>query len=251
MEIRTSTLAERPELIERVWEMPDAWDAFMDHDAIAEACFGSVVRNYRELGVVATNADDEIVAHGTAMAFCYDRDGRRSLPDKGWDQALTWAQRDLVHGVEPDTACALEVSIHKDWLGQGLSERMFGAIRDAARTAGFKTLLAPVRPSGKHAEPDTDMDEYARRRRDDGLPVDPWLRVHARLGGVIEQVAPASQTITGSLAQWREWTGLEFAEAGPVEVPGALVPVHCIPAQDVAVYVEPNVWVRHDLTADG
>lgn len=248
MEITTSTLAERPELIGRVWDMPDTWVEFMDHDAIAEACFGSVVRNYRELGVVATDADDTIVADGTAMAFCTDCDGRRALPDKGWDQALTWAQRDLVHGNKPDTACALEVSIHPDWLFRGLSQVVFGAIRDAARAAGFATLVAPVRPTAKHTEPDADMDEYVRRTRPDGLPVDPWLRVHVRLGGKIERVAPASQTITGSLTQWREWTGLAFDAPGPVRVPGALVPVYCIPEQDVAVYVEPNVWIRHDLT---
>ncbi len=248
LNITTSTLAERPELIGQVWDMPDTWDEFMDHDPIAEALFGPVVQQFRQLGVVATDADDSIVAHGTAMAFCLDCDGRRALPDKGWDQALMWAHRDLALGVEPDTACALEVSIHTDWLGRGLSHVMFGAIRDAARTAGFGTLLAPVRPSGKHLEPDVDMDEYARRTRSDGLPVDPWLRVHTRLGGVIEQIAPASQTVTGSLDQWREWTGIDFSETGPVYVPGALAPVHCLASQNVAVYVEPNVWMRHDLT---
>lgn len=125
---------------------------------------------------------------------------------------------------------------------------MFGAIRDAARSAGFKTLLAPVRPSEKHLEPDTDMGEYAMRTRDDGLPTDAWLRVHARLGGVIEKIATASQTVTGSLDQWRAWTGEDFSRSGPVYVPGGLAPVHCLAEQNVAVYVEPNVWVRHDLT---
>jgi len=248
MEITTSTLVERPDLISQVWNMPDSWDEFMDHDPIAEALFGAVVQHFRQLGVVATDANDNIVAHGTAMAFCLDCDGRRELPDKGWDQALIWAHRDLVRGVEPDTACALEVSIHTEWLGRGLSQVMFGAIRDAARSAGFSTLLAPVRPSEKHLEPDADMDEYARRTRSDGLPSDAWLRVHARLGGVIEQIAPASQTISGSLDQWRAWTDIDFSESGPVRVPGTLVPVQCLVSQNVAVYVEPNVWVRHDLT---
>jgi GNAT superfamily N-acetyltransferase len=248
VEITTSTLAERPELIDQVWAMPDTWDEFMDHDPVAEALFGAVVQNYRQLGVVATDATDTIVAHGTAMALCFDCDGRQALPDKGWDQALIWAHRDLVRGAKPDTACALEVSIHTDWLGRGLSQIMFGAIRDAARSAGFATLIAPVRPSEKHLEPDLPMDEYAKRTRDDGLPTDAWLRVHARLGGVIEQIAPASQTISGSLDQWRAWTGLDFAESGPVYVPGALAPVQCLASQNVAVYVEPNVWVRHDLS---
>lgn len=59
------------------------------------------------------------------------------------------------------------------------------------------------------------------------------------------KVAPASMTVSGTLAQWRRWTGLPFDRDGAVEVPGALVPVHCDTAHDHAVYVEPNVWVRH------
>ncbi len=52
-------------------------------------------------------------------------------------------------------------------------------------------------------------------------------------------------TVSGPLDRWREWTGLPFDTEGPVEVAGALVPVHCSPAHGYAVYVEPNVWVRH------
>jgi hypothetical protein len=64
---------------------------------------------------------------------------------------------------------------------------------------------------------------------------------------VIEEIAPASMVVSGALAEWRDWTGLPFAVSGPVEVPQALVPVHCDVDQDSAVYVEPNVWVRHRL----
>jgi hypothetical protein len=32
-----------------------------------------------------------------------------------------------------------------------------------------------------------------------------------------------------------------------VDVPGALVPVMCAAEHDVAVYVEPNIWVHHHL----
>ncbi|MEM9520999.1 MAG: N-acetyltransferase [Actinomycetota bacterium] len=250
MDLTFSTLADRPDLIGQVWAMPDQWDEFMDHDPIGESLFGPVVRSFRQLGVVATTGDDTIVGHGTAMAFRMDADGRRSLPDRGWDQALIWAHADIVNGVEPDTACALEVSVHTDWLGQGLSEQLFGALRRASAAAGFSTLLAPVRPSAKHLEPDTPMSEYAYRTRDDGLPVDPWLRVHARLGGVIEGMATASQTIAGSLDDWRSWSSVTLEGSGTTVLPGGLVPLHVLADQGVAVYVEPNVWVRHDLVAD-
>jgi hypothetical protein len=91
------------------------------------------------------------------------------------------------------------------------------------------------------------MVDYVARTRDDGLPADPWLRSHVRLGGEIVKVCPASMTIPGSLAQWRSWTGLPLDSSGAIEVPGALVPVHVSIEHDHAVYVEPNVWVRHRL----
>ena len=56
-------------------------------------------------------------------------------------------------------------------------------------------------------------------------------------------------TITGSLAQWREWTGEPFDRSGPVVVDRALVPVIVDVECDLAVYVEPNVWVSHAVTA--
>src|SRR5438045_3478948 len=80
-----------------------------------------------------------------------------------------------------------------------------------------------------------------------GVPYDPWLRVHARAGAHVVGVAACSMTIPGTLAQWRAWTDLPFDESGPVPVPHALAPVHCDVAADQAVYVEPNVWVHHQL----
>jgi hypothetical protein len=91
------------------------------------------------------------------------------------------------------------------------------------------------------------MTEYIEQVRDDGLPVDPWLRVHVKAGGKIRQVAPTSMVMAGSLADWRKWTGLPFDQTGEVIVPKALVPVQCNVEHNHAVYVEPNVWIQHDL----
>lgn len=247
MAIRITTLAERPELIDQVWNMPDSWPEFMDHDPIAWSLFGVVGAATREYAVVATEGD-EIVGHGYSFPFSMSVPGRGpELPDTGWDQVLMWANSDIRKGVEPDTLSAVEISVHRDHQGKGLSTLVLNALRDNARAKGFKELLAPVRPNGKHLEPRTPMSEYAYRVREDGLPVDPWLRVHVRAGGKIVKVASAAMCVPGSLAQWRAWTGLPFDEDGEVEVPFALTPVKCDIAHDCAVYVEPNVWVRHEL----
>ncbi len=66
--------------------------------------------------------------------------------------------------------------------GRGLSRRMLGAMRDAARAQGFRELVAPIRPTEKHREPHVPLAEYAARTREDGLPVDAW-HAHARAAG--------------------------------------------------------------------
>jgi hypothetical protein len=93
------------------------------------------------------------------------------------------------------------------------------------------------------------MSDYLQRIRPDGLPEDPWLRVHMRAGARVDRIAPLSMVIAGTLAEWRAWTSLSFDTDGSTEVPGALAPVEVDVANDHVVYVEPNVWVRHQLPA--
>jgi hypothetical protein len=131
--------------------------------------------------------------------------------------------------------------------GRGLSGELVRAAMRTVASHGYTTLVAPVRPTEKHHHPQAAMSEYAARTRADGLPADPWLRVHARLGGTIVGMAPRSMTISGTLEEWREWTGLPFDSTGPISLPGGLVPVQCDAVHGTAVYTEPNVWVRHDL----
>ncbi|GLZ77690.1 hypothetical protein Afil01_24970 [Actinorhabdospora filicis] len=248
MGITVTTLAERPELIDDVWNMPDSWPEFMDHDPIAWSFFGVLGAAHRDFAVVATDDESgEIIGHGYSFPFSRALPGREQYPDNGWDQVLMWAASDLRKGVEPDSVSAVEISVHAAHQGKGLSGILLAALRDNAKAKGFTELVAPVRPNGKHLEPRTPMSEYAFRVREDGLPADAWLRVHVRAGGRIVRVAPASQTFPGSLEQWRTWTGLPFDASGPVEVPFALLPVHCDVEHGHAVYVEPNVWVVHDL----
>lgn len=53
--------------------------------------------------------------------------------------------------------------------------------------------------------------------------------------------------VAGTLAEWRQWTGLPLAHSGTAIVPGALSPIHVSLEQDHAVYIEPNLWLCHSL----
>ncbi|MFE0460465.1 N-acetyltransferase [Kitasatospora sp. NPDC058965] len=247
-DLTVTTLADRPDLRPLLWEMPDSWPAFMLQDLVAHATLGRLVDEFPEFTLVATDPAGQLVARGLSVPFLLGTPRRGTLPDRGWDQVVLWALHDRIRGDRPDTVTALEIAIRPDRQGTGLSTRLVAAMRANAAAHGFTELVAPVRPSAKHLEPGTPMPEYAARVREaDGLPEDPWLRVHVRAGAVIERVCPVAMTVAGSLAEWRAWTGLPFDASGEVLVPGALAPVRCDPERDQAVYVEPNVWLRHRL----
>lgn len=248
-DITVHRLDQRPDLIERVYEVDHSWPEFMSRDPVANALYWQTAGAFPHLCVVATDGHDTVVATGRALEFRLDLPDRGVLPDGGLDRVSVWAFNDRLAGTQADIASAVEIAIGRAFQGTGLSHRMVAGLRDAAQAAGLPALVAPVRPTAKHLQPHLPMAEYITMTREDGLPVDPWLRVHVRAGGRILRVAPTSMVMVGSLAEWRSWTGLPFDQTGEVIVPEALVPVHCDVEHDHAVYVEPNVWVTHDLIA--
>ncbi|MEU0110717.1 MULTISPECIES: N-acetyltransferase [unclassified Streptomyces] len=247
MQTKISSLADRPDMLERVVGMADTWPEFVIQDLVGAAHYPRIAAELPQYVLFAEDERGEVVASAYSVPFALGAEGRGTLPGNGWDTVLVWAFSDLRRGVRPDTVSAISVSIAPHAQGRGLSAVMLSAMRDNARALGFKEVVAPVRPNAKHLEPHTPIEEYARRVRPDGLPQDPWLRVHARAGATIDSVAPASMTVAAPLADWRRWTGLPFDTEGDIVVPGALVPVRCEPARGYAVYVEPNVWMRHPL----
>jgi len=242
--ISISTTADRPDLAHADIDV-GPWPEFMRHNRVSEAYFARTVETFADTCLIATSDGRPIAdAHAVQLAE------RPHLPSGGWEQAVVWAFSDVVRGVPPTIACALNISVAHDFQGEGVAALLLTALREATADLGLHALDAPVRPTHKHLEPTVPMTGYVARTRPDGLPTDPWLRTHVRAGGRIAGLAPASWVVAGSLDEWRAWTGRPFDRSGPVEVPGALVPVDCDVAAGRAVYVEPNVWVRHELSTD-
>ncbi|WP_338539249.1 N-acetyltransferase [Janibacter terrae] len=243
--MRTHSLAERPDLVDAFWSIDDDWPTFMLQDPTSDRAYEAVVDGFPQLHLVVMDGD---VAVARLHAVPFEADVH-SLPPRGWDHALQRAEWMVAKEATPDlsTVSLIEARVAVGRRGEGLSGALLAEARRRYAALGCRDLFGPVRPTRKWLEPRTGADEYARRVREDGLPVDPWLRAHVRLGGRIVQVAPLSMTIPGTLQQWREWTGLPFDADGRVDVEGGLAPVHVDVANDHAVYVEPNVWVHHDL----
>ncbi|MEU4687940.1 N-acetyltransferase [Actinoplanes sp. NPDC023714] len=244
MDLDIAPIAGRTELFD---SLDGGWPEFMTKDPTGVFYYRHFEEFWPEFTLLAVDrATGRAVAKAHAVPLSYTG-SLDLLPETGWDWAIRTAALDRLSGATPTIVSALEIMIRPDLRGTGLSSVMLGAMRDNVAKLGFTDLIAPVRPSGKTAQINEPIDAYARQLRGDGLPADPWLRVHVRAGGRIVNVAHTSMVYGGTLDQWRSWTGLPFAETGPVEVPGALTPIHCDVAQNHAVYVEPNIWIHHRL----
>jgi GNAT superfamily N-acetyltransferase len=226
------------------------WPEFMLHDAVVDATWDHLFGAVAAFQACLFEPAGEMVAvlHGAPLAWDGTDDG---LPD-GWDDQMLRAVAGLGPGSPPpDTLGAVMIAVRPDRRGAGHAGLMVAAMRALARSSAFRAVIACVRPTGKEPYALIPIERYATWTRDDGLPLDPWIRLHVRLGGRVVRGVARSMTIRGSVAEWRAWTGLAMPESGDYLPAGAPAPVHVEVVADEGVYHDPNAWVVHDLSRPG
>jgi hypothetical protein len=236
------TAAARPDLWRAAETMfRDVWPEYNHHGDVSGRYFGALIPRHAHLQFLVWDAAAErAVARGRTIPFAWD--GTLADLPAGVD-AL--GLRALEETGAPTALSALAAEVATDRQGEGISGVVIAAMAEAARNAGFASLLAPVRPSWKDRCPLTPIEDYATWVREDGLPFDPWMRVHARLGATTLRPEPESMQISGSAAEWERWTGVAFPTDGEFVFPGGLAPLS---VQDgVGRYWEPNVWMLHRI----
>ncbi len=227
----------------------DGFPAFITADAEVKRHIGAVREHFADLELVLLDRDRD-----------RDRDGEE-LVAAAWGVPIAWtgevadlpggftdAMRRSVEGhgsVRPDTFVVMAAQVHPDRRGQGVAAAALTALRELAGERGWARVLAPVRPTLKARYPTIPVDEFARWRRDDGTALDPWLRTHERIGARVVATAPASQTMTGTVAEWEGWTGLALPGSGRYVIPDGLALLEVDLEADLGTYVEPGVWMRH------
>jgi GNAT superfamily N-acetyltransferase len=240
------SLAERPELRDPLGAFNVAvWPEFMLHDDVPDRLWHHLGDDFPAHQLVLLGPSGELVAGCNAAPLWWD--GTDAGLPEGWDAQFERTVADLLGERVPNTLGALQIVVRPDRQGSGLSALMLGAMRANARAHGLGALIACVRPTEKHRYALIPIESYAQWTRADGLPFDPWIRVHVRAGGRIVRASPHSMRMQGTVAEWAEWTGLSFPVSGQYLPPLAATPVEVDVAADVGRYFDPNVWVVHDL----
>lgn len=223
----------------------ELWPEFILHDPVSNNYWGKLFECFPEYQF-SLESYGEIIGTGNCLPFRWDEDFE-ALPESGWDGIFEKAMKDKAKGIKPNTLNGLQIAVNKNHQGKGVSSLVLKEMAAIAKAKRFQYVTIPVRPSLKSQYPLTPIDHYIKWRREDGLPFDPWLRVHERFGGKVVKVCHESMRIPGSIKDWEQWTGLRFFESGDYIVEGALNPVHIDLEKDLGLYIEPNVWVLHEI----
>jgi hypothetical protein len=216
----------------------------MLHDPVANLLSECYERLADYQFVLVDSDSGEPLALGNSIPLAY-AGSVAELPEEGWDWALRKGIELLQAGGQGNIQCALQVVVFTGNRGKGISGAVVQAMKDIGCAHGLKGMIAPVRPSLKHRYPLNPISSYIGWINELGLPFDPWLRVHVKLGAQVIKPCHKAMRVTGSIADWEAWTGLRFPETGRYIVPGALAPVEVEREQNLGLYVEPNVWVFH------
>jgi ribosomal protein S18 acetylase RimI-like enzyme len=221
----------------------EGFPAFITSDQEVKKHIGRVRELFTQFDIILTDDDAQPVATGWGVPISWSGEVAE-LPLSFADGLRRSIELHDSSG-EADTFVICGGVVHPDRKGSGVAEELVQALCNTAAEHGLVRVVAPVRPTRKHLYPLLGIDDYAAWVRDDGLPWDPWLRLHVRVGGRIIGLEPNAQTMTETVAQWEEWTGLELPVSGEYIIPKGMAPLHVVKNDDVGTYVEPNVWVRH------
>lgn len=223
----------------------DAWEEFMFHDPVSNRNWSRLHEWFSRFQFSFVSKDD-IIGVANSIPIYWDKPFDE-LPEEGWDWAFQKGVDDHMAGIRPNVLVGLQICVSSRCQGKGVSQLLIKEMISLAENEGYSHVLIPVRPNLKDKYPLTPIDDYIKWTREDGLPFDPWLRVHARCGGRILKPCHKAMYIPGSISEWEEWTGMKFPASGDFVVKGALVPVNIDITKNLGQYIEPNVWVVYAL----
>jgi hypothetical protein len=245
--VQLTTLAERMDLADDIaGVLASRWPAFMlagepSHGVDLEELLLATPQNQ----VLLLDAQGTVI--GVALSIPLHWDGTIADLPAGWDDAIRRSSRQLADGTSANTTCAISITIAPTSTRRHLANTLLDALRQVARDAGSRALLAPIRPILKSQYPLIPMESYLTWRTPNDQVFDPWLRMHLRAGGEMLAVAPESMVITAGTPEWERWLDCRLPGDGQYLVPGGLAPLRVDTASGIGTYQEPNIWIAHRL----
>lgn len=224
-----------------------SYPKFLSYNLHHDEIWLSLFELYPEFQFVLTDAITECaIAQWSGIPLVWEGNFEK-LPDEGCDWLCTQGFSQQANEGVATVLAVVSISIIPEYQGKGLSNDMITHIKEVAQNYKLDAILLAARPKLKHLYPLTPMERYITWQNDCGLMFDPWLRVIVRQGFRVMGICSKSTTILETISGWETRVGMRFPETDNYVIPGGLVPLKIDYANDTGTYVEPNVWLYHEL----
>ena len=170
------------------------WPEFIFHDAGVKPFWARRGEYFADWDFYALD-EGRLVGAGYGVPLCWD--GTPADLPGGYTDALRRSVTEHEDGTEPNTLVVMGAMVRKDEGGRGWAGAILQALREEALRRGLVSVIAPVRPTLKQRYPLTPIETFAAWTRADGLPLDPWVRTHVRLGATVLGCAPGRRRSPG------------------------------------------------------
>ncbi len=221
------------------------WPLFLLQDIKKEGSWAFIYEHFLAYQFAYFDGE-KLVGVGNSLGLFYDG-SMEDLPAKGLDWAAKKSKEDIENNVSPNIMIAVQIMLHPQYKNLGLSYLMVNTMKEIGKSQGFSCIALPVRPTLKRQFPFLSMEEYINQKDNGGLPFDPWLRVHTKLGATLIGPCNESMYVSGSIEDWSQWTGLKIDSPGIYAIEGALLSITVDTMNDTISYYEPNVWMVYNL----
>jgi GNAT superfamily N-acetyltransferase len=240
------TLQEEPSLQDKVNRIHRRiWPPFLLQDPVSLRYWDRLLVEFAEYQLVLLEKG-KVIGAGHSIPIQWVGAAMEDLPE-GWDAALERGFANQESPSPPTALVGLSLVVAPEHQGKNLSRMILSTLKDMAVRKELRDLIVPVRPTFKSRYPRMAMGDYLSKFMRNGLPFDPWVRTHVKLGAKFLSLAHRSMVVTGTVKDWEAWTGRTFKRSGKYVVEGGLVTVTIDRRKDHGVYEEPNIWVRYEL----
>lgn len=224
MSYKVVTFKERPDLYDLQKQIcGKAFPEFLYYSEIAAKTWEKMIAYFEEYQLLLLH-EERIMAVINCMPMNLDIPDNE-LPEEAFNWGMEKGIKDFEAGKKINAALGIQIIIPAEYQGKGLSSIAAQELKNMCIRMGIKRLIIPIRPTLKSKYPINDIDKYIKWKNKDGLPFDPWLRVHVRKNAKIINACKKAVEINGTVNQWETWTNMKFPESGKYVVEGALCPV--------------------------
>lgn len=137
-------------------------------------------------------ADPQLAGHGITAGIHWDGKSD-TLPD-GWQGVVLKSYKDSVSGAAPNTIVGLFIRVEPEFREGGIAKTIaeeMGVLREKNNLTYF---ILPLRPPLRYEQEYASLPfaTFAAATREDGLPLDHWVRMHVRLGAAVIRISEKS-----------------------------------------------------------